>query len=337
MDRRCFPSPGSRSPKNRAAFTLVELLVVITIIAVLMGLLLPAVQGAREAARRTGCQNNQYQLAFAAIRFEQANGFVPGWRNTGPVTPGVSPWTIMILPFIERNDIYKSVDSSGLSPNSVFVSTFVCPSSPPEAQNNSWLAYAGSSRPTQGVNAARFQGVMLDTTVAATGRLSMDEISSNDGTAFTLLLSEKCGPGTTENPLGQANWNSTRNDTRLFSTDGSTATHTPGNNMLPLFGIAGTTPPTKVINSGSAAEPGFRSQPSSNHPGGAVAAFCDGHTEFLKDSLQPRVYAQLLSWDNANASSDSTFLDGNGSTRSNEVYNGWTGGGTYVLNEADYK
>jgi prepilin-type processing-associated H-X9-DG protein len=229
----------------------------------------------------------------------------------------------MILPFIERNDIYKMVNSSGVSPNPVFVTTFVCPSSAPDSQTGPTLAYAGSSRPTETVNAARFQGVMLDTTVA-TGRLSMDEISSNDGTAFTLLLSEKCGPGTPAIPLVQASWASTRTETRGFSTDGSHG-HTPGNIMLPLFGISGPTP-SKVINSGVAADPGFFSQPSSNHPGGAVAAFCDGHTEFLKESLRHDVYAQLLSWDDANAISGA----------SSNAYSIWTNG-YRVLQESDYK
>jgi len=323
-----------RYPSSRRGFTLVELLVVITIIAVLMGLLLPAVQAVREGARRTVCQNNQYQLAFAAIRHAEQNGFVPGYRNAvpGPGNRGNS-WPVVITPFIERTDIWLAITSAP-SFNPPFVTTFVCPSSQPDTQTGPTLAYAGSSRPTETVNAARFQGVMLDTTVAATGRLSMDEISSNDGTAFTLLLSEKCGPGTAAIPLVQASWASTRTETRGFSTDGGLG-HTPGNIMLPLFGISGATP-SKVINSGSAADPGFFSQPSSNHPGGAVAAFCDGHTEFLKDSLQPRVYAQLLSWDNASASSDTTNMNGTGGPPpSRDVYNAWAGG--YVLNEADYK
>lgn len=323
----------SRYPKSRGGFTLVELLVVITIIAVLMGLLLPAVQAAREAARRTGCQNNQYQLAFAAIRHAEQNGFVPGYRNAvpGPGNRGNS-WPVVITPFIERTDIWLAITTAP-SFNAPFVTTFVCPSSAPDSQTGPTLAYAGGSRPTETVNAARFQGVMLDTTVAATGRLAMDEISSNDGTAFTLLLSEKCGPGTAAIPLVQANWTFTGDGNRGFSTDGDSTKHNSGNIMRPLFGISGATP-SKVINSGVAADPGFFSQPSSNHPGGAVAAFCDGHTEFLKDSLQPRVYAQLLSWDNERASSDTTAMSVNANP-SNAPYNAWTGG--YVLNEADYK
>ena len=66
---------------HHAGFTLTELLVVIAIIGVLMGLLLPAVQSAREAGRRVTCTNNQYQIALAASRFNDTNGFLPGWKN----------------------------------------------------------------------------------------------------------------------------------------------------------------------------------------------------------------------------------------------------------------
>jgi len=308
-----------RYPRSRRGFTLVELLVVITIIAVLVGLLLPAIQGVREGARRTVCQNNQYNLAFAAIRHDQQNGFVPGWKNAGTNNRS---WAISLTPFIERTDIWRV--ASGTAPGTFpFVSLFVCPSSPTDNQTDPWLAYAGNVGNNAGVpNSRRFEGVMLDTTVANTGRVAMDEIASADGTAFTFLLSEKCGPG----PLTIARYDTDRGAGWMWGTSS-------GPIMVPVFGIQDIANVTalsgKVINSGSAAAPGFYSQPSSNHPGGAVAAFCDGHTEFLKESLRASVYAQLMSWDDVNAAAGSN----SGS------YLNWIGGtgGYRVLSEGDYK
>ena len=101
--------------KNRAAFTLVELLVVITIIGILIGLLLPAVQSARESGRRAQCNNNLKQLTLAAIQHESVHTYYPtgGWvwqwagdpdRGTGQRQPG--GWTYNILPFTENSNIH---------------------------------------------------------------------------------------------------------------------------------------------------------------------------------------------------------------------------------------
>jgi prepilin-type N-terminal cleavage/methylation domain-containing protein/prepilin-type processing-associated H-X9-DG protein len=95
---------------RRDAFTLIEVLVVITIIAILMGLLLPAVQSAREAARRTTCQNNLHQLVIAVDGFHSAQGCYPPGRFLGEYGSGPDSrawsWTAVILPYLERNDIY---------------------------------------------------------------------------------------------------------------------------------------------------------------------------------------------------------------------------------------
>ncbi|MEW4563189.1 DUF1559 domain-containing protein [Bremerella sp. JC770] len=137
--------------KMRRGFTLVELLVVIAIIGVLIALLLPAVQQAREAARRMQCTNQQKQLALAMHNYHDTHGtLVPGARmkgnsggGTGPTDPvsNVSwidhgSWYIMILPFIEQNGLDSLINHNrpwaGTSHNSaarqVQVSMLGCPS-----------------------------------------------------------------------------------------------------------------------------------------------------------------------------------------------------------------
>jgi prepilin-type N-terminal cleavage/methylation domain-containing protein len=100
---------------TRRGFTLVELLVVIAIIGILVALLLPAVQAAREAARRTACKNHVRQLALASLVHEDAVGIFPsggwGWnwvgdndRGTGADQPG--GWVFSLLPFIEETSGY---------------------------------------------------------------------------------------------------------------------------------------------------------------------------------------------------------------------------------------
>jgi prepilin-type N-terminal cleavage/methylation domain-containing protein len=100
---------------SKPGFTLVELLVVIAIIAVLIGLLLPAVQAARDAARRMSCKNNLKQLALATLNFESANrrfpsggwGFQwPGFSDLGGKNGQPGGWNFAILPFMEQNSLH---------------------------------------------------------------------------------------------------------------------------------------------------------------------------------------------------------------------------------------
>ncbi len=106
--------PSDSSPRRGRGFTLVELLVVIAIIGVLVALLLPAVQAAREAARNAQCKNNLRQIGLACLNYESAQGAFPaggwGWRWMGDPNAGVGPrqpggWIYQIAPYIEQANI----------------------------------------------------------------------------------------------------------------------------------------------------------------------------------------------------------------------------------------
>jgi prepilin-type N-terminal cleavage/methylation domain-containing protein len=208
-----------RSP-DRRAFTLIELLVVIAIIAILIGLLVPAVQKVREAAARIQCANNLKQMGLAIHNYHDVNKALPPSR----VGPQHATWFVLILPYIEQDALYKQWDLTRTyyeqtpAVQNAFVRAYVCPSRRAIPMPSTQFEASSTGSPdaqehpgTQGdyaCNGGQFYNAIVDhplcqgpmcyanSQVNGSGQLASSQSQTalkdiTDGTSQTFLVGEK--------------------------------------------------------------------------------------------------------------------------------------------------
>ncbi|MCE5269135.1 MAG: DUF1559 domain-containing protein [Planctomycetaceae bacterium] len=271
-------------------FTLIELLVVITVIGVLIALLLPAVQAAREAARRTSCSNNMRQTGLALCNYEHSNGVFPiggiecrFGSNPIPVNMKMIAWNVAVLPFIEQAAVWRQFDykypaksAENRKAVSVVIPTFLCPSTSRPSLTTGDVNHNGRWDPGDDMAFTDYGGMYG---VEGTGRsapwgsphylkdnslgVMLYEIPTaareiTDGLSNTVIVGECAGRGADE----QSEW---ANGNNCFAQEQNTGINRALGNEL-----------------------------RSDHSGGVQVAFCDAHVEFLSETIEQKTLLALL-------------------------------------------
>ncbi len=253
--------PRLRVGLTRNAFTLIELLVVMAIVAVLVGLLLPAVQRVRGTAAATACKNNLRQIGLALTQFHYYRGKFPvgctEWRPTLNGPQKQLAWSAYLLPFIEQQNVFERIDftkpfdhAANAPAAAAVISTYICPScrrTEPLVSGRGASDYGGmfGERITSANDPPK--GILIHDRA---WRIA-DVI---DGTSHTIIVGE-------DSRFSDGQWINGRN----------------------LFDQA------FAINKA----PAFENDLRSDHPGGAHAAFADGSVHFLRESLALKTLAAL--------------------------------------------
>ena len=288
---------------KRSAFTLVELLVVIVVIALLAGILLTAINRSRETARRAQCVSRQRDLAIALIDYNNASNGLPGYLNQFGGTTPIHSWAVSIFPMIGENKRYEVLMNNGLS---VLVSppALLCPSDNPDEPGR--LNYVVNCGPKEYINdnlnlqanpafvlfrdrrSLLPQGV-VPSLVSINTKVKIEEIP--DGASNTILLSENLEVG-----VWYANWSLSACvlnqlpvgvDSQRLNTRSSAAVENLGFVWWD----------TALAPNSSTAGP----RPSSKHPGTVVAAYADGSAKPINDDISLGDWLQAVCPDDKKA------------------------------------
>lgn len=285
---------------TRRGFTLIELLVVIAIIALLIALLLPAVQRAREASRRMSCTNNLKQIGLAFFNYESTFKTFPpsstsqldfGVWSPNPTDYHLHSWCSLILPYLEQKEVELKVnyDLSAVHPENAQAASFVIPnyrcpsfSGPKYSTHPLYTAisktYATRNYATTGGTTVGKLWKMPDGAIFPGESSRLADLK--DGTAQTFLVTE------------------TREPSAAVWIDGATAAVTshryndadPPEYAFPELGLNQTPFFRAVGNQGIDTDYG----PSSMHDGGIMHLFGDGHVQFVSVIISVTVYDSLV-------------------------------------------
>jgi prepilin-type N-terminal cleavage/methylation domain-containing protein/prepilin-type processing-associated H-X9-DG protein len=293
--------------RTHRGFTLIELLVVIAIIAILIGLLLPAVQKVRAAASRIACQNNLKQVGLALHNYHDVNNrFPPSATGSVPADPRFAnpgPW-IFVLPFLEQEAVYRQyrLDRHWFDPVNgparvQRVRVLQCPSAQQDRIGRGAVDASNPAEgactdyaPTQRIDVLLIQSGIVDSPAnpkgvmcletaypAMTDTARLDDIS--DGRSQTLLVTEDAGRPTVWR-MGQS--------FPGYVKGGPWASGPNGISLKGYDPASGQSPGTCAINCTNDKEV------YSFHSGGANAVFADGSVRFLKSSISIQTLAALI-------------------------------------------
>jgi prepilin-type N-terminal cleavage/methylation domain-containing protein/prepilin-type processing-associated H-X9-DG protein len=280
------PSPRARG------FTLIELLVVIAIIAVLIGLLLPAVQKVREAAARIQCANNLKQLGLALHNHHDTYGGFPAAKVTKPTTHS---WVPFLLPYVEHDNLFRryrldrdwddaatnDADPGGV--NQTQLKLFLCPSAPSGRVGSRHRGITDYDAVNQITRPNPFVTHMPPSDPTWIGILGLNVnrriADITDGTSNTIIVAESAGR------------NQTWEMGKFISSSGTTgAWANPGTSIV----VSGFNPATLGILGPCAVNCTNNNEVYAFHTGGANVLFADGSTRLIKAQLDINIFIPLM-------------------------------------------